>query len=244
MTACASAPEPAPTPPPSTYAEDAAFALARQLAVTFGYDNLPEVAQLNFRRTFWAGDDAVFSAEHHWDLVNDRDRIVWTADGHEYDAVLQLETGVVYGYVDGVEAIGEAQLRLAREARRRFAVDTHYIVLPMRMFDPRAHLVLSRGERVDGQTFEVLELLPESEAGQIVRLYVDPVGLRVHRSEVASGPDPHTRRVAQWGEYKPVGPLLLAHEHRLPGGDRRTRLEDVSALRHVDHTALVPRPAR
>ena len=122
-------------------------------------------------------------------------------------------------------------------------VDTHYLVLPMRLFDPGAQLVLSGAERVGGHTYEVLELLPEAGQGATVRLFVDPVGLRVHRSEVASSDDPGSRRVTEWSAYRPVGPLLLAHEHRL-GGARRAVLEDVTALRHVDHTALLPVQAR
>jgi len=247
LSGCAQTPTRPPQvrPPDSTVIDDDAFALAQRLVLAFGYDRLPQVAQLNFRQVFWAGERPIFSAEHHWDLVNHKDRMVWTAaDGHTYDAVLHLQTGLAYGYVDGVEAVGPLQARLTSLARRRFAVDTHYLVLPMRLFDPDAHLVLSGTERVDGQTFEVLELLPEAPDGPTVRLFVDENGLRVRRSEIASSADPSSARVAHWGEYRPAGPLLLAHEVRLGEGGRRAVLEDVSVLRSVDHAALVPSAAR
>lgn len=228
------------------YTDDAAFTLAQRLLLAFGYDHLRQVAQLNFRQVYYLGEDPIFSTAHHWDLVNQRDRMVWTsADGHTYDAVLHLQTGLAYGYVDGEEAVGPEQTALTTLAQRRFAADTHYLVLPMRLLDPSAHLVLSGAERVDGRTFEVLELLPEAPEGPTVRLFVDPTGLRVLRSEVAANDDPRTHRIARWGQYRPAGPLLLAHEVRLDdAGDRRTMLQDVSVLREVDHTALLPKLAR
>lgn len=244
LIACASAP-PLAERPEVSHTDDDAFALAHRLVTAFGYDRLPQVAQLNFRQVFLVGERRIFSAQHHWDLENQRDRMVWRSpDGHTYDAVLHLRTGIVYGYVDGVEAVGPDQLKLASLARHRFLTDTRYLVMPMRLFDPRAHLVRAGPERVDGQSYEVLELHPTSGEGTTVRLFVDPTGLRVRRSERADGADPGSHRVTTWGAYRPVGPLLLAHEHQLSTEGHRSVLEDVIALRDVDHEALLPTAAR
>ena len=247
LAACA-----APRPPPAApaahaiYTDDAAFELAQRLLLAFGYDQLRHVAQIDFRQVYYADDVRIFATEHHWDLVNQRDRMVWTeTDGHTYDAVLHLQTGIAYGYVDGAEAVGPAQANLTARARQRFAADTRYLVMPMRLLDPSAHLVLGGPERVDGQTFEVLELLSEGPDGPTVRLFVDPAGLRVLRSETASNADPRTAQLAHWGDYRPAGPPLLPPEVRLGGlRDRTTRLEDVAVRRAVDHRGLLPAQAR
>lgn len=213
--------------------------------MAFGYDRLPQVAQLNFRSVFRADGDELFTVDHHWDLENQRDRIVWSEPGGpRFDAVLNIETGVVYGYVNGIEASGEVKAQLSQVVRQRFAVDTQFLTLPMRLFSPDAHLVHGGTRRVDGRELEVLELYAEDVHRGVLRLFVDPIGFRVRRSEIGVGDQPEPQLGATWDGYRPVGPLLIPHEHRLDDGHRSRVLEDVVALRHVDHRQMLPRAAR
>lgn len=226
-----------------SHTDDAALQLAQRLVYAFGYDRLSQVAQLNFRYVFEAGESQIFTAAHHWDLAGHRDRVVWRdPDGHRYDALLDLETGVAHGYVDGREAEGDLQDVLTSKARQRFASDTYYLALPMRLFDPEAHLIHAGEGRLDGRTVEILEVHPEGPRAPVLRLFVDPEGLRVHRSEVAIEGHPEQLRGASWDAYRPVGPLLLAHEHRLDSRGHRMVLEEATALTTVDHRGMTPEP--
>ena len=246
LAGCASAPPAAPATPPATavsHTDDAALVLAQRLVFAFGYDRLPQVAQLNFRYVFRAGEEAVFTADHHWDLAGHRDRVVWLdPDGHRYDALLDLETGVAHGYVDTIEAEGDLQDVLTSKAQQRFTVDTHYLALPMRLFDPGAHLIHGGSSELDGRRVEILEVHPDAPRAPVLRLFVDPEGFRVHRSEGAIEGHPEQLRGASWDAYRPVGPLLLAHEHRLDSRGHRMVLEEVSALRVVDPLKMTPEP--
>ncbi|MCA9551157.1 MAG: hypothetical protein KC933_14070 [Myxococcales bacterium] len=243
---CASAPPAAPAhvdTTPVSHTDNAALELAQRLVYSFGYDHLPQVAQLNFRYVFESGDEAVFTATHHWDLAGHRDRVVWRdPDGHRYDALLDLQTGVAHGYVDEREAEGDLQDVLSSKAQQRFSVDTYYLALPMRLFDPESHLIHGGEGRLDGRTVEILEVHPDAPRAPVLRLYVDPEGLRVHRSEVAIDGHPEQLRGASWDAYRPVGPLLLAHEHRLDSRGHRMVLEEASALPSVDHQIMTPEP--
>ena len=248
----ASSPEPIIPATPETkidlerLGDPEAYDIAEKVAFLSGYDQFDEVAQLNFRFVYLDGEERLFEADHHWDLENQRDRIVWTdAAGHELDAVVDLKERAVYGFMDGVEATGDNLDELWRRAMARFFNDTAWFLLPLKLFDPGARLTHEGRAEYAGRQYEVIRLAFEGGfSGRKYRLFVDPDSFRIHRWEMTKRGQSNASVGMSWETYRPVGPLLLAHEHRMDNSGHRVSFEDTVALHRVRHEELLPEAAR
>lgn len=243
--ACASQPTPPKTAasrPAHPEARSAAYDVAREVAVAAGVDQLDQVAELDFRFVVTEGDDRVFEAKHRWDLRNGRAHIVWIdREGVEYDAVLDVAAKQAVGTIDGAPAEGAAAEQLSEKAYARYINDTYWLLMPLKLFDPGTKLELLPPRTIEGEPHQILRLSFDGVGltpGDVYTLVVNPEARRIVRWEMElEGSDGPPKGVS-WEAYRPVGPLVLAHEHRVDGGDRKILFEETRALKTVDASAF------
>lgn len=244
--ACTSAPpvpgksppaHPSSAPARSSETSEAAAQLARRVAWQSGYDQLDRVQQLDFRFVVLERDERRFEAEHRWDLARGKIHITWLdRDGRALDAILDLHTRTAEGTIEGQVAEGPAAKFLAEKAYQRYINDTYWLMMPVKLLDPGTRLELEEPREHRGKKHEVLRLSFEGVGltpGDVYWLFVDPDAHRIVRWEMKLQGQEGPPVGYSWEEYRPVGPLLLAHEHRSDDGVRNIVIEDARASREV-----------
>lgn len=250
--ACASAtPGPSSEPPPMepgsrpfTVPKTPAYDLARRVAWTAGFDQFPKVEQLDFTFVVERNGERAFTAKHRWDRANNRARIAWTdKDGHAKDAVLDVTSRNARGTVDGEKVVGDAEQALAKEAYARWINDTYWFLLPVKLFDEGTHLEMEDPREYEGKPHQILHITYDAgtglTSGDEYWLFVDPDAFRIVRWEMKLQGQTEPPRGLSWAAYRPVGPLLLAHEHLSDDGTTNIIIEDTAAHREIDESAFV-----
>lgn len=212
--------------------------VAREVAVAAGADQLDQVAELDFRFVVVDGEARVFEADHRWDLKNGRARITWTdREGVKYDALLDVATKRASGTIDGAKAAGDAQKRLSEKAYARYINDTFWLMMPLKLFDPGARLELLSPRDIEGEPHQILRLSYDGVGltpGDVYTLVVNPEARRVVRWEMQLEGSEGPPKGVSWEAYRPVGPLVLSHEHRVDGGQRKILFEETRARKTVE----------
>lgn len=247
---CASSTSPS-TPPaesassqPFSIPKTPAYDLARRVAWTAGYDQAPKVKQLDFTFAVERDGQKVFAAKHKWDRVDNRARITWTdKEGRVNDAVLDVTSRTARGTVDGEKVVGDRERELAQAAYARWINDTYWFLLPVKLFDDGTHLEMDEPRNLDGKPHPVMKITYDSgvglTSGDTYWLFVDPDAFRIVRWEMKLEGQEGPPRGVSWESYRPVGPLLLAHEHKSDDGKSNVKIEDSAAHRTVDASAFV-----
>jgi hypothetical protein len=218
-----------------------AYELAADLARAAGADQLREVAEIDFRFVVIDQGARVFAADHHWDLAHGRARITWTSrDQKKYDALLDVGARSAEGTIDGVPARGDAQKELSEKAYARYINDTYWLMLPLKLFDPGTKLELEAPREIAGEKHEVLKLSFDGVGltpGDVYWLFVNREANRIVRWEMLLEGSKERAGVT-FEDYHPVGPLVLAHDHRDEKSGRRVVIEETRASKTVDLTAF------
>ncbi len=248
--ACASS-APSSAPPsesassqPFSIPKSPAYDLARRVAWTAGFDQAPKVKQLDFTFAVEREGKRVFAATHKWDRVDNRARITWTdKEGHVNDALLDVTSRTAKGTVDGEKVVGDRERELAKAAYARWINDTYWFLLPVKLFDTGTHLEMEEPRTHDGKPHPVLKISYDSgvglTSGDTYWLYVDPDAFRIVRWEMKLENQEEPPRGVSWESYRPVGPLLLAHDHKSDDGKTNVKIEDSAAHRTVNPAAFV-----
>lgn len=244
---CASTPSAQPPSNASTQPRDIprtpAYDLARRIAWTAGFDRAYQVKQLDFSFVVEREGKEVFVARHQWDLENNRDRVTWTdREGRKNDAILNVTSRTARGTVDGEKVVGDAERQLAEAAYARWVNDTYWFLLPVKLFDDGSKLEAVDPREYNGKEHPVLELSFDAgvglTSGDKYWLYVDPDAFRIVRWEMKLEGQTDPPRGTSWESYRPVGPLLLAHEHKSDDGKSNVRFDDTAAHREVVESAF------
>ena len=247
--ACASPPPQQParqatSRPALAAGKSAAHELGRKIVTNAGYDNLHEVAQVDFSFVVKDAGKTVFEARHQWDLANDRARIAWTDKaGTRNEAWLDIRKKSAVGTKDGVLVTGAERAALSEAAYGRYINDTYWLMMPLKLFDPGTQLTAEDKETVDGTTYEILRLSFDQVGltpGDEYRLYIDDGGFRIHGWQMLLTGRKERPSYVTWEDYRPVGPLLLAHRHRIEGTKREVLLEGTQAFREVRNGVFTP----
>lgn len=252
-TACATAPaasgpkrRPA-SQPVLAAGSSAAHLLGRRIVANSGFESLYQVAQLDFRFVVKDAGQTVFEAEHQWDLTNGRDHIKWTDKaGVAYEAWLDITRKKAVGTKDGLPVTDAELDALFDAAYRRYINDTYWLMMPLKLFDPGTRLQAEDDVTIDGTRYRVLRL---SFTGvgltpkDVYRLFIDEGGFRIHRWQMQLQGQSDKPADVTWEDYRPVGPLLLSHRHRIEGTDREIHLEATQAHRNVQENVFVPPPS-
>jgi len=199
------------------------------------------VAEIDFRFVVIDKEERVFAADHHWDLVHKRARITWTSrEKKQYDALLDIDARTAEGTIDGAPAEGEAERELSEKAYARWINDTFWLMLPLKLFDPGTKLEMEQPQVTNGETIQVLKLSFDAVGltpGDQYWLYVNPEANRIVRWEMLLQGEKEREGVT-FEDYHPVGPLLLAHDHKVEASGRRIVFEETKASKTVDMTAF------
>lgn len=250
-TACATPPA-APSSQPASAASQpvlaagnsAAHKLGRRIVKNSGFKELSQVAQLDFEFVVTDAKKPVFSARHRWDMQNGRDRVSWKDKaGIVHEAWLDIATRTAVGTKNGEWVTGPEKEELARKAYGRYINDTYWLMMPLKLFDPGTRLSLEDDETVDGTTYNILRIAFDGVGltpGDVYRLYVDDGGFRIHGWQMLLQGRPDKPSYVTWEDYRPVGPLLLAHLHRIEGTERAIVMEGTLAHRTVVEQVFAP----
>ena len=230
---------------PAVSADDsAAGQLGRRIVENSGFDSLNEVAQIDFDFVVTDDGKSVFKAKHRWDRKNGRARIEWKdKTGATTVAWLDVATRTAVGTIDGKLVTGADAESLSKSAYGRYINDTYWLLMPLKLFDPGTTLESEDKETVDGTTYEILRLSFEGVGltpGDVYRLYIDDGGYRIHGWQMLLQGRKDKPRYVTWEDYKPVGPLLISHRHRIEGTKREIVMEGTLAHRFVREKAFIP----
>ncbi len=236
------------SPPSSRPALSAGDSTAEQLAARIvknaGYDDLHEVAQLDF--AFVVKDDGktVFEAKHRWDLRNARSRIAWTDKaGDRHEAWLDVDAKTAVGTKNGQLVAGLEAETLTEAAYRRYINDTYWLLMPLKLFDPGTSVEFEDKVTIGGTTYQILRLSFDDVGltpGDVYRLYIDDGGFRIHGWQMLLQGRKDRPSYVTWEDYKPVGPLLISHRHRVENTKREIVIEGALAHRVVRSNVFVP----
>ncbi len=238
LPSCGGAPatgaERSPQPAMQTPAQTPADALASRIVEASGGAHLRDVAELRFTFVVVADGTERARVVHAWDLRGERDRVRWTTDdGHHVDAVVDLDTRTARATLDGAPVTGDALAPLAEEAYSRWVNDSYWLMMPLKLLDPGVHRTLEAPRERDGQTYQILSLTFDHVGltpGDHYWLFVDPDTARVVRWEMVLEGQTTPPRGLSWTDYRPVGPLVLAHDHASDDGTKHVQFTDTAAL--------------
>ena len=242
VAACATQPSEPPknqagSQPALAAGNSTAHKLGRRIVANSGFDELHQVAQLDFTFVVQDAGQRVYEVKHQWDLRNSRDRIAWTDKaGDTFEAWLDVASKKAEGTKNGVLLTGPELDALSEAAYAKYINDTYWLMMPLKLFDPGSILEAEDKETIDGTTYQVLRLRFDQVGltpGDVYRLYIDDGGFRIHRWQMMLQGRADKPTFVTWEDYKPVGPLLLSHRHRVEGSDREILMEGTQAHRDV-----------
>jgi hypothetical protein len=204
--------------------------LATRVRAAAGGDRLAEVAQIDFTFVVYDGEKRIFEAKHRWDLRGARDRATWTdREGVARDVVVDLKT------------------RSDEKAYARWVNDSYWLMLPLKLLDPGVVRTLEAPRVIEGRRCEVMRLSFDRVGltpGDVYWLFIDPATDRIVRWEMVLEGQAPPPKVTSFEDYRAIGPLLLAHDHKNDDGQKRIVFEDTRALTDVDESAFDQRGAR
>ena len=177
--------------------------LAQAVWQASGGENWGNVKAIDFTFAVEKGGQNVFSAEHHWDVAAQTDRVKWK----DKDVTVNL-----------AEPAADED---AKAAYARWVNDSYWLLAPLKLRD-RGLTVTDEGTKeIDGASRAVLRLsfgkvgLTPSDQ---YKLYIDPTTKLVTSWDYipASGKSMH----ATWADYQKTGGLTLATNHFTDSGAR------------------------
>ncbi len=168
-----------------------------------GGENWPHVKAIDFTFAVEKAGKNLLSAEHHWDVVAQTDRVKWKGK----DVTVNLAD-------PGTDEDSKA-------AYARWVNDSYWLLAPLKLKDRGVNLSAEGKKKIDGAEREVLRLSFGKVGltpGDNYRLYVDPKTNLVSSWDYM--PEPGQSKHATWTDYQKSGGLTLATDHEMDGGVR------------------------
>jgi hypothetical protein len=165
-----------------------------------GGENWPDVKAIDFTFAVEKGGKTLASAEHHWDLAAQTDRVKWKGK----DVTVNLAD--------------PGNDEKAKSAYARWVNDSYWLLAPLKLKDRGVNLAEEGKKEIDGAEREVLHL----SFGQVgltpndqYRFYIDPATKLVTSWDYM--PEPGKSIHGTWEDYQKSGGLTLATEHKMEG---------------------------
>ncbi|MBA3608156.1 MAG: hypothetical protein H0W43_06555 [Chthoniobacterales bacterium] len=178
-------------------AEEAA-PLAEAVWKASGGENWPNVKTIDFTFAVEKGGQTLVSAEHHWDVVAQTDRVKWKGK----DVTVNLAD-------PATDEDGKA-------AYARWVNDSYWLLAPLKFKDRGIQFKAEGRKTIDGAECEVL-LLSFDQVGLTpndqYRLYIDPATKLLASWDYIS--EPGKSKHGTWENYQKSGGLTLATEHKM-----------------------------
>ncbi|MEO8044249.1 MAG: hypothetical protein ABI674_05030 [Spartobacteria bacterium] len=163
-----------------------------------GGENWPNVKTIDFTFAVEKGGKTLVSAEHHWDLAAQTDRVKWKGK----DITVNLAD--------------PAADEDAKAAYARWVNDSYWLVAPLKLKDRGLQVTAESRKTMDGAEREVL-LLSFDKVGLTpndqYRLYIDPETKLFSSWDYM--PEPGKSSHATWENYQKSGGLTLATAHKM-----------------------------
>lgn len=190
-------------PPGSVAAADDAAQLADAVWKASGGENWPNVKTIDFTFAVEKGGKTLLSAEHHWDVAAQTDRVKWKGK----DVTVNL--------------VDPATDEDGKAAYARWVNDSYWLLAPLKFKDRGIQFKAEGRKMIDGAEREVL-LLSFDQVGLTpndqYRLYIDPATKLLASWDYM--PEPGQSKHATWTDYQKTGGLTLATDHEMEGGVR------------------------
>lgn len=171
-----------------------------------GGENWRNVKAIDFTFAVEKGGQKLVSAEHHWDVTAQTDRVKWKGK----DVTVNLAD--------------PASDEDGKAAYARWVNDSYWLIAPLKLKDRGIHVVEEANKTMDGAEREVLHL----SFGQVgltpndqYRLYINPVTKLLAAWDYM--PEPGKSIHGTWDDYQKSGGLTLATDHKMEG-DVRIRI--------------------
>jgi len=168
-------------------------------------------------------------------------------DGVPFDVVLSIPTKKGHGTYSGrpVTPSDDTWDTLYNIAYRRFINDMNWLLMPLEVFDPRAHRELD-GQRTDscGHTWDILKLTWNASAGltpgDVYWLWINHDTGVVEEWDTKSGAAPANEAPVQliFKDYRRVGGLLLSTRREVKGKNQVIRFDDLQVLPQAPKNAF------
>lgn len=165
-----------------------------------GGENWPNVKAIDFTFVVEKAGKTLASAEHHWDVAGQTDRVKWKGK----DVTVNLAD--------------PGTNENAKAAYARWVNDSYWLLAPLKLKDRGVHLAEEGKKEIDGAEREVLRL----SFGQVgltpndqYRLYIDPATKLVASWDYM--PEPGKSVHGTWEDYQKSGDLTLATDHKMEG---------------------------
>ena len=187
-----------PAHPGLVAAADDAAQLADAVWKASGGENWAKVKTIDFTFAVEKGGETLVSAEHHWDVAAQTDRVKWK--GKEVT----------------VNLAEPATDEDAKAAYARWVNDSYWLLAPLKFKDRGTHFKAEGRKTIDGAEHEVL-LLSFDKVGLTpndqYRLYIDPATKLLASWDYI--PEPGKSKHGTWENYQKSGGLNLATKHKM-----------------------------
>ncbi len=179
-------------------AADEAAQLADAVWKASGGEAWSDVKTIDFTFAVVKGGETLVSAEHHWDVVAQTDRVKWK------------------GKDVSVNLADPAADEDAKAAYARWVNDSYWLLAPLKLKDRGLQVTAEGRKTIDGAEREVL-LLSFDKVGLTpkdqYRLYIDPATKLLAAWDYL--PEPGKTVRGTWESYQKSGGLTLATEHKM-----------------------------
>ena len=188
--------------------EPSGAALADAVWKASGGENWSAVKTIDFTFAVEKEGKTVASAEHHWDVAAQTDRVKWKGK----DVTVNL-----------AEPASDED---AKAAYARWVNDSYWLLAPLKLKDRGTNVSAEGRKEMDGTKCDVLRLsfgkvglTPNDQ----YLLYIDPATKLVRSWDYM--PEPGKSMHATWEGYQKSGGLTLATDHQM--GEARIRILDL-----------------
>jgi hypothetical protein len=185
--------------------ESSGASLADAVWKASGGENWSDVKTIDFTFAVEKEGKTVVSAEHHWDMAAQTDRVKWKGK----DVTVNL-----------AEPASDED---AKAAYARWVNDSYWLLAPLKLKDHGTNVSAEGTKEMDGAKCVVLRLsfgkvglTPNDQ----YLLYIDPETKLVSSWDYM--PEPGKSMHATWSDYQKSGGLTLATDHKM--GEARIRI--------------------
>ncbi len=192
-----------------------------QLAVAYGIENFGQVEALRYTFNVQLADRVI---RRTWTWEPQKDRVTFRGTA-EQGGTVEYERSILAG--PGSESV--------KKVDAWFINDNYWLIFPLRLAWDRSATVTADNAPAPlpigtGQARRLVVRYPSNEGytpGDVYELFIGASD-RIEQWIYRKGGDPQPTRITTWEDYRRVGPLTLALDHRGPDGSFRVWFTDVA----------------
>lgn len=147
----------------------------------------------------------------------------WKREEKAYLFLMNLNTGMGRGWVNGVEATGEELQGLLKQGRGAWINDTYWLLMPYKLRDPGVTLIYDGEETIGGVTCDRLHLsfdhvgnTPGDEYWAYINRQTHLMDKWVFLLQMGEGKTERNRGEYQWNKWTRFGKIMISPERQGP----------------------------